>query len=207
MQGAPKRQVNAEDMLAELKRALKSSTPASDAPSRAASIGPQAGYPSLEIRRSQSDGARDRPLKAEAQNSIGARTDRQRPTRAKSRRLGLTLGGLALAGAAAIGASYAFINRAPNLPTHELSLGRTNEPVPSQGAPTSKSSNNSLLSTADVRQAAPSPVGAAAPRPDAGQAPAIVGSLPAGKGDIGAPYPGSSGSEFGSPGSRASAAE
>jgi hypothetical protein len=200
MQGAPKRQVNAEDMLAELKRALESSTSAPDAPSRAASIGPQPGYPSLEIRRSQIDRVSDRPLKTSAQKSGGARTDPQKAARPKSRRWGLTAGGLALAGAAAVGASYAFINKAPDLPTQELSVARTNEPVRSQDELTSKSSNDSLLSTDDVRQAAPSPVGAVAPRFSAGTAPAIVGSLPAsGKAEGDAPRPGSSGSESAAP--------
>ena len=45
MQGAPKRQVNAEDMLAELKRALESSTPPPNAPPLSASTAPKSKFP------------------------------------------------------------------------------------------------------------------------------------------------------------------
>ncbi len=195
MQGAPKRQVNAEDMLAELKRALESSTLAPDAPPRAASTAPKPNSRGPETRRSQIGGARDRPLKANAERSIGARADPQRSTRAKSGRWGLTAGGLALAGAAAVGASYAFINKAPDLPTRELSVTSTDRP---KGLPTSRSSTDSLLSMEDLRQAAPAPVGAVAPRPDA--VAANKSSLPPGgnaEGD--APHSGSAGSDAAAP--------
>src|SRR5277367_88113 len=55
MQGAPKRQVNAEEMLAELKRALESSTGAPDASSPAAPTGSKSGSSGREIRRAQID--------------------------------------------------------------------------------------------------------------------------------------------------------
>ncbi len=45
MQGAPKRQVNAEDMLAELKRVVETSTLAPDAPPPSASTARQVQFP------------------------------------------------------------------------------------------------------------------------------------------------------------------
>ena len=93
MQGGAKRQVNAEEMLAELKRALESSTPPSSAPT--VSLDPE-GW------RSQIDKGSDHPLKANAEDSIGLPTDLQQSTAPSSRSWKLTAGGLALAGAAAI---------------------------------------------------------------------------------------------------------
>ena len=58
MQGAPKRQVNAEDMLAELKRVLESSTRAPDAPPPSASTAPKSS--------SQAGRIGDRKLTGEA---------------------------------------------------------------------------------------------------------------------------------------------
>jgi hypothetical protein len=109
MQGAPKRQVNAEEMLAELKRALDSSTPAPDALLRSASTAPKPGSSDRESSRSQID-----------KGSLTPRTDLQKWTRPSSRRWKLTAGGLALAGVAAVSASFAYLNKAPDLPAHEL---------------------------------------------------------------------------------------
>jgi hypothetical protein len=118
MQGAPKRQVNAEDMLAELKRALETSTPAPDASLRAVSTAPKPSSPVPEGRRSHA-------AKANAKTSIGPRTDLQKSTGPSSRTWKLIAGGLALAAVAAISVSFAFIYKAPDLSEREPSVAAT----------------------------------------------------------------------------------
>ena len=142
MQGAPKRQVNAEDMLAELKRVLESSTRAPDAPPPSASTAPSPALPGPGDSRSQIDRERDRPAKANAEKSIGRRTDLQKSTRPRSRRWKLIAGGLALAGAAAVCASFALMNKAPELAEREPSVAATeslarqqNERIPEPSSP------------------------------------------------------------------------
>jgi hypothetical protein len=126
MQGAPKRQVKAEEMLAELKRALESSARAPNAPPPPASTAPRSGSPDRESRRSQIDGdGGPRPAKATAIRSIGPRTDLRKPGKPRSRSWKLTAGGLALAGVAAVCASVAFLNKAPDLLDHEPSVAAT----------------------------------------------------------------------------------
>ena len=88
MQGAPKRQVNAEEMLAELKRALEASA-------RAPNIPPALGS---RAAKSSSRGQESRRV--------------QRSMRPGWRSWKLTAGGLALAGAAAICAGFVFMNQA-----------------------------------------------------------------------------------------------
>jgi hypothetical protein len=122
MQGAPKRQVNAEEMLAELKRALESSTRAPNAPPPSASTGPKSGSSDRKSSRSQIDRGSDRPVKANADSSIVPRTDLQKSTRPSPRRWKLTAGALALAGVAAVCASFAFLNKAPDLPERDPSV-------------------------------------------------------------------------------------
>ncbi len=124
MQGAPKRQVNAqvnaEDMLAELKRALESSTPAADAPPPAASTtpktrspkpgSPKASSPSQEARRSRIDRGSDGP---------------GRTIRRSFRSWELIAGGLALVGAAAVCVSVVLTNKAPDLAEREPPVAAT----------------------------------------------------------------------------------
>ena len=70
MQGAPKQQVNAEEMLAELRRVLESSTRAPNAPPPSASAVSKSSSPRRESWRSQIDKGSDRPAKANADKSI-----------------------------------------------------------------------------------------------------------------------------------------
>ncbi len=72
MQGAPRREVNAEDMLADLKRALESSTRAPDAPPPSASTAPKPRSPGRTTGLSQIDRERDRPVQAKANSPFGA---------------------------------------------------------------------------------------------------------------------------------------
>jgi hypothetical protein len=102
MQGATKRQVNAEEMLAELKRVLETSTSARSIPPPSASMIFKSS--SRESRRSQNDKGSDRSIKATTDNPVGQATDLQRSTRPSSRSWKLTAGGLALAGVAMISA-------------------------------------------------------------------------------------------------------
>ena len=148
MQGAPKRQVNAEEMLAELKRALESSPRAPDAPSPSAPTVSKSSSPGREGRRAQIDKAGDRPAQANAGKSIGQPTELQKSTRPRSRRWKLTAGGLALASLAAVGGSFALMNKAPDLPTHEPSVAATESLVRPQ-------SEQTLEPSSDSRSAAP----------------------------------------------------
>ena len=130
MQGAPKRQVNAEDMLAELKQALESSIPAPNAPPPSASTAPKSSAPKSsspdrESRRAQIDRGSGRPAKANADKSIRQPTDLQKSTRPSSRHWKLTAGGLALAGVAAVCASFVLMNKAPDLAEREPSVAAT----------------------------------------------------------------------------------
>ena len=136
VQGAPKRHVNAEEMLAELKRVLESSTPAPHAPPPRASPAAKPSSQDRESRRSQVERGSDRPAMANAKKSIGPRTDRQNSTKPRSRGWKLIAGGLALAGAATIGVSFALMNKAPDLAEHELSVAAAERMVRSQNEQT-----------------------------------------------------------------------
>lgn len=118
MQGAPKPQVNAEDMLAELKRALELSTRAPSAPPPFAPTAPKSSSPARETR-SQIDKGSDRPAKASVKTSIKPRTGLQKPAKPGSRSWKWIAGGLALAAAAAIFVSFAFLYKASDLAERE----------------------------------------------------------------------------------------
>jgi hypothetical protein len=163
MQGAPKRQVNAqvnaEDMLAELKRALETSTPAADAPLPAASTAGKPPSPGPQTRRSQIDRGSDRPAKANAKNAIGPRADLQKSTRPGSRSWKLIAGGLALAGAAIIGVSFALMSKAPDLAEREPSVAATESAVKPQTEQTLEPSGSPATPMQESPQAAPSQAG------------------------------------------------
>jgi hypothetical protein len=163
MQGAPKRQVNAqvnaEDMLAELKRALETSTPAPEAPLRAASTAAKPRSPGPETRRSQIDSGSDRPAKANAKQAIERRADLQKSTKPRARSWKLIAGGVALAGAAAIGVSFALINKAPDLAEREPSAAVTESVVKPQSEQTLEPANASRAPMQESPQAAPSQAG------------------------------------------------
>jgi hypothetical protein len=194
MQGAPKRQVNAEDMLAELKRALESSTHAPDAPPPSASSGPEPRSQGRETRRSQIDNGSDRPAKANANTSTGPRTDLQKSTRPSSRSWKLIAGGLALAVVATISVSFAFMSRPSNLPERELSVAAP------EGSRRPQNEQTLEHSMQDSQQAEPLQGGNLETGPDARTAPLIAGSLPAGgKAEVDAPNLASSGLESAAP--------
>jgi hypothetical protein len=198
MQGAPKRQVNAEEMLAELKRALESSTRAPDAPPSSASTAPKSSSPGRDNRRSH--WGIDPPVKANADSSVGQPTDLQKSTRPRSRRWRLTAGGVALAGAAAVSASFALINRAPDLAEREPSVAATESPVRQQTEQTLEPSSSPRAPMQDSPQAVPLQAGAVETRPGAGAAAANNGSVPAGgRAEVGAPNLTSSGLESTAP--------
>jgi hypothetical protein len=179
MQGAPKRQVNAEDMLAELKRALETSTPAPDAPVRAASSAAKPRTPGPETRRSQIDSGSDRPAKANAKKAIGPRADLQKSTRPRARSWKLIAGGVALAGAAIIGVSFAFMNKAPDLAEREPSVAATESVVRPQNEQTVEPANSPRAPMQDSPQAAPLQADKAetqAPAPASAPAPLNQGS-------------------------------
>jgi hypothetical protein len=200
MQGAPKRQVNAEDMLAELKRALESSTSAPNAPPPSPSTAPKARSPGREIGRSRIDTGSDRPARPNADKSTGPQTDLQKPTRPSSRSWKLIAGGVALAVVATICASFAFMSDPSNLPERELSVAATEGPVRPQNEQTLEPSSSPRAPMQDSQQATPLQAGNLVTRPDARTAPLIGGSLPpGGEVEVAAPNLASSGLETAAP--------
>jgi hypothetical protein len=125
MQGAPKRQVNAEDMLAELKRVVEASTLAPGAPPPSASTAAKSSSPGWEKGRSQTDREGGRPVKASADISVRPRPALQKSTRLSPGSWKLIGGGLALAAAATVGVSFALMNKASNRPEREPSAAAT----------------------------------------------------------------------------------
>jgi hypothetical protein len=195
MEGTAKRQVNAEEMLAELKRALESSTHAPSVPPPSASTAAESSSPGRETWQSQIDRESDRPVKANADRSIGQPADLQKSIRPSSRRWTLTTGGLALAVAATIGVSFALMNKAPDLPEREPSVAATEGLVRPQNEQTLKPSSDSRSPMEDSRQSAPLNT-----RPEVSIAPANNGSVPAqGKAEVDAPHFASTGLETAAP--------
>ncbi len=125
MQGAPKRQVNAEDMLAELKRVVEASTLAPGAPPASASTAAKPISAGREKGRSQINGEGGRPVKANPEISVGPRPALQKSTRLSPGSWKLIGGGLALAAAATVGVSFALMNKASNRPEREPSAAAT----------------------------------------------------------------------------------
>ena len=112
-------------------------------------------------------------------------------------------GGLALAGAATIGATFALMNRAPDLSKRELAVVATEGSVrPQSGGQTVESSSSAGPLMQDSRPTEPSQVGALETRPDAMTAPARSSSRPAGGEAVpdAPPQPASFGLEFVAPG-------
>jgi hypothetical protein len=189
MEGAPKRQVNAEEMLAELKRVVESSTPAPHAPLPSASTAPKSSSPGRESPRSQIAKGSDRPAKADADKPIGPQTDLQKSTRPSSRRRKLIAGGLALGGAAAFFAGAPLMNQVLNRPARELSAAATESPVKPQNEQPLEDSSSPGVPMQGSPPAAPLQTGALKTGPDAGPAPATGGLLPAQvKAEVDAPH-------------------
>ena len=175
MEGAPRRQVNAEDMLAELKRALESSTRAPDAPRPSASTAPKSSSLGRETGRSQIGNGSGRPAKANARKSAGQRTDLQKSIRPSFRSWKLIGSGLALAVVAAICVSFAFMSK----PERELPVAAAEGPVGAQNQQTPEPSSSSRAPMQDSQQAAPVQAGNIETRPGAKTAPVVGGSLSA----------------------------
>ena len=173
MQGAPRREVNAEDMLAELKRALESSTRAPDAQPPSASTAPKSSSPGRTTGRLQIDRERDRLVQAKANSTVGQRTGVQKSIRPGSRRWKLIGGGLGLAAAAAVCVSFALISKPSNLPERELSVTAAEDQLRQQ---ISESSSAPRAPMPDSHEAAPPQAGASETQPDARTAPVIGGS-------------------------------
>jgi hypothetical protein len=123
MQGAPKRQMNAEEMLAELKRAVEASTPAPGAPPPSASTAVKPISAGREKGRSQIDSEGGRPVKSNPEISVGPRPALQKSPSSRSWKL--IAGGLALAAAATVGVSFALMNKASNAPERQPSAAAT----------------------------------------------------------------------------------
>lgn len=156
MQGGPKRQVNTEEMLAELKRVVESSTRAPGAPASASTAGKSA-FPNAESRRSQIGEGSARPGKANADEPDGRTAHLQRSTTRRAPSWKLTIAALALAGAAAVGAGLAFMNQAAVPPRNELPLAATDKLARPQDEPILKSSSNGVAPARGKAEIAPHP--------------------------------------------------
>jgi hypothetical protein len=179
MQGLSRPQVNAEELLAELKRVVESSTPPPSFRPPSASMVSRSG--SLG-RRAQIDKESDRRIQATAENSAqsGRPTVFRKAITPIARSWKLVVGGLALAGAAMIGVTFAVINKAPDLSKRELAVVTTEGLVgPHSGGQTVEPSNSAGPLMQDRGPPEPSQVGALETRPDAMTAPARGSSLPA----------------------------
>jgi hypothetical protein len=176
MEGAPKRPVNAEEMLAELKRALESPP---NAPAPSASTAAKSRSAREGIGRSRIDNGSDRPAQANARKSIGPQTDLQRAVRLRVRSWKLAAGGLALAGVATISVSFALMNKAPNPAEREPSFAAPEGRIRPSNEQTLEPSSSPRASLQGNPQAAPLHAGALETRPEAGTAPATGGSFPA----------------------------
>jgi hypothetical protein len=178
MQGASRQPVNAEEMLAELKRVVDSSTPPPSSRLPTASLVSESGS---FVRRAQIDKESDRRIQAPADSSeeSGQPTVLRKATTPVARSWMLAAGGLALAGAAVVGATFALMNRASDLPKHELAVVPTEGPVrPQSGGQTAEPSSSAGPPMQDSRPTKPSQLGASETRPDAMTAPARSSSLP-----------------------------
>jgi hypothetical protein len=184
MQGASRQPVNAEEMLAELKRVVDSSTPPPSSRLPTASMVSKSDFlvRRAQIDRAQIDKESDRPIQLPADSSAesGQPTVFRKATTPIARNWRLAAGGLALATAAMMGATLAFINRAPDLPKHGLAVVATEGPVrPQSGGQMAELSIGTGPLTQDSRPTEPSQLGALETRPDAVRAPARSSSLPA----------------------------
>jgi hypothetical protein len=177
MEGTAKPQVNPEEMLAELKQALESSTRAPNAPPSPASAAAKSGSEGRKPRPSH--WGVDLPAKANAGRPLGPRADLQKPMRPSSRRGKLRAGGLALGGAAAFFAGVALMSLFLNGPAHEFSAATTEGPAGPQNEQSLEPSSSAHAPAQESQQAAPLQAGALETRPDAGATSAIGGSLPA----------------------------
>lgn len=130
MQGAPRQQVNVEELLAELKRVLESSAhpPDFQPPSAPAVLSPDRGSPSKA--------ARNPGLEAAAQQKSGPPAGVSRPAAPLARRWKAAAGGLALAAAAIICASAALMSSAPYATNREVAAVAAAEPVMPQSPET-----------------------------------------------------------------------
>ena len=183
MQGASRQSVNAEEMLAELKRLVESSTPPPSFRPPNASMLSKSG--SL-ARRVQTEEESDRRIQATADNSVesGQPTVPRKAAKPIARSWKLA-GGLSLAGTTMIGATVALMNRAPDLPKRELAVVAKEGPVRPQGGGQTIEPGPLMQ---DSRPTEPSQVGDLETRPDAMTTPARSSAPPAG-GEAGADAP------------------
>ena len=158
MEGTTKRPVNAEDMLAELKRVVEASTHAPGARQHpAASLAGKSSLPKPEIGRSQVDRRSGPAAQASAGKATAPRTEARKPAARGVLRWTLSAVGLALAGAAVAWAGVAFMNQAPSLPGREVPTAAA------QGL--AGSHDESLLKSSDNGSAPARGEGEIAPRP------------------------------------------
>ena len=179
MQGASRQPVNAEEMLAELKRVVEASTPP---PSYRPATASMVSEPGSSARRAEIERESHRRAPASADNSAesGRPTVSREATTPIARSWKAAAGGLALAVAAMVGATFALMNRAPDLPKREPAAVATQGPVrPQSGGQKVEPSSSAVPLAQDSRPTKSSQVGASETRPDAVTAPAPSSSLPA----------------------------
>jgi hypothetical protein len=180
MQGASGQPLNAEEMLAELKRLVESSTPP---PSFRPTAAPAVTKSGSSARQADIERESDRRTQAAADNSAksGQPNVSRKAATPIARNWKAAAGGLALAGAVMAGATFALTHRTPDLPKHELAAVPAEGPVtPRSGGQTVEPLSSAGPLTQDSRPTEPSQVGAMETRPDPVTAPAPSSSPPAG---------------------------
>jgi hypothetical protein len=180
MQDASRQPVNGEEMLAELKRVVESSTPP---PSFRLTPASKVSKSGSSVRGAQIDKESDPHIQASAHNPAeSAQPNVSRKTTTPiARSWKLAAGGVALAGIAMIGATFAHMNRAPDATKRELAGVAAEGPVkPQSGGQTVDPSSSAGPLTQDSRPTEPTQVGALETRPEAMTAPAPSSSPPAG---------------------------
>jgi hypothetical protein len=177
MQGATGQQVNAEEMLAELKRVLQSSAPPPNFPRSSDSMVSKSGSSG---QRPQIDKGSDRRVEATTYNSAKSRqpTDLQEAIKPTNRSWKRVAVGVALVGAALICAGFTLVIERPNLPWREPSIVATEGLIRPQGSgetPDLTSASPPVLNSRpdDLLQSS-----ALQTRPDINTTPANTSSLP-----------------------------
>jgi len=177
MQGATKQEVNAEDMLAELKRALESSTP-TPTPRPSGSMVSKSGFSGQPPQIDKKSLGR---VGATADSSAKSRqpTDLQKATTPIARSWKRAAGGVALAGAALICGLFALVNKGPNQSGREPSIVATDGPVrPQSGGEKLEPSSGASPPVQDSRSTEPLQSSALEARPDTDAAAANEKPLP-----------------------------
>lgn len=176
MQGAAKQQVNAEEMLAELKQALEASAPPSIPPPPSRSVTSRSGSSRPAPQIDKAGNLRIEPKSSSFVKS-GKAAGLQKGVALFVRNARWAAGGAALAGLVLIGAIFVLVNKNPNSPKPEASFVAAEAPVkPQIPAETPKPSSGASPAAPENPAPEPSRSSASEALPGAGAASPATGS-------------------------------